>query len=110
MNMATPTKSFLEAITARRSIYALTPRSPIPHARIQELLNVTMLQVPSAFNSQTVRAALLLGDSHRRFWSMAGEILIAAAEGKEAKEKVKGRMGGFEGAVGTVGASFLASC
>ncbi len=61
-----------------------------------------MLHVPSAFNSQSTRAVLLLKQEHEKFWEMTKEVLKASAADEEAAKKTESRMDGFKGAYGTV--------
>mgnify|MGYP003101354470 CR=1 FL=1 len=53
-------RTFREALRHRRSYYALAPESPIDDARIEEIVRFAIKHVPSAFNSQSTRAVLLL--------------------------------------------------
>ena len=53
-------RTFKEALRHRRSYYALAPESPIDDARIEEIVRLAIKPLPSAFNSQSTRAVLLL--------------------------------------------------
>ncbi|NDV58020.1 nitroreductase family protein [Bacteroides sp. 519] len=68
-------RTFVEAIKHRRSHYALKSESPISNKEIEELLKVVVKYVPSAFNSQTTRTVLLLGDNHIKLWDIVKETL-----------------------------------
>ncbi|KAL8822931.1 MAG: hypothetical protein Q9170_008382 [Blastenia crenularia] len=68
------TKSFAAAVKERRTYYALSSSSPIPDSRIAEIVKESILYVPSAFNSQTTRAVLLLNDEHRKMWDITVEV------------------------------------
>ena len=59
---------FVEALKKRRSYYHLDRDIPIDEERIVDFVRETVKYVPSAFNSQSSRLVLLLGDSHSRFW------------------------------------------
>lgn len=68
-------KNFYEAIKERRSIYAIGKESPISDERIQEIVEGMVKHVPSAFNSQTTRTVILLGESHDKLWDITMEAL-----------------------------------
>lgn len=68
-------KSFKEALHDRRTYYAIGNSSPISDQEIEEIINFAILNVPSAFNSQSTRLVLLLGDNHRKVWNIAKEQL-----------------------------------
>ncbi len=102
LKMIASTSAFMDAVKARRSIYALNNISPISDTSIEQLVRDTMLHVPSAFNSQSTRAVLLLNQEHQKFWEMAKEVLGASAADEEAAKKTNGRIDGFKGAYGTV--------
>ncbi|KAL8999519.1 MAG: hypothetical protein Q9188_005869 [Gyalolechia gomerana] len=68
------TKPFSAAIKDRRTYYALESSSPIPDSRIQEIVKDAILHVPSAFNSQTTRAVLLLNEEHKKMWDLVVEV------------------------------------
>lgn len=67
--------SVIETYAKRQSVYALTDTCPIPDDEIVKLVRDVMAVVPSAFNSQPVRAFVLLGDAHRKLWAICREAL-----------------------------------
>ena len=67
--------SFIDQITARRTIYAIGKNVPIDHAKIETIVKEAIKQSPSAFNSQSSRAVILFGDSHVKFWNIVLETL-----------------------------------
>lgn len=69
--------SFVAATKARRSKRALEATSPVPDKDIISLVQTTLLDVPSAFNSQTTRISVLLHNDHKRLWEITGEALLA---------------------------------
>ena len=70
-------RTFREALRHRRSYYALAPESPIKH-------------VPSAFNSQSTRAVLLLHEHHDELWKIVKRTLRAIVpEGAFARTEEK---------------------
>ncbi len=66
---------FRTAIMRRRSYYSIGSTSPISDAEIQDIVNYAVLYTPSAFNSQSARAVLLLGGEHRKLWEIVRETL-----------------------------------
>ena len=68
-------KSFKEALKHRRTYYAITNQSPISDKEIEEIIDFAVTHVPSAFNSQSTRVVLLLGDNHRKLWQLVKNTL-----------------------------------
>ena len=68
-------KSFKEALKHRRTYYAITNHSPISDKEIEEIIDFAVTHVPSAFNSQSTRVVLLLGDNHRKLWQIVKNTL-----------------------------------
>lgn len=94
--------TFKEALKNRRSCYSITNESPVTDETIEEILEHALLHVPSAFNSQTTRFVLLLGDQHKKLWDITKETLrkIVPAENFPATEaKIDGA---FAAGYGTV--------
>lgn len=95
-------RNFSDALKNRRSYYALTNKSLISDQEIEEIINFAVTNVPSAFNSQSTRVVLLLGDNHKKVWNITKEILKAkiSAEAFVATEaKIDGA---FASGYGTV--------
>jgi predicted oxidoreductase (fatty acid repression mutant protein) len=95
---ATP---FLEALTVRRSIYALDKSIPIADARVEEILKHAILHVPSSFNSQSTRIVYLSGSAHDQLWDITLAALKAIVPA-EAFEPTAAKIAGFKGAHGSV--------
>lgn len=66
---------FYEAMKARRSRYDITNTSPITQQQIHKILEEAITRTPSAFHSQSSRAALLFGDRHQKLWDNVLETL-----------------------------------
>lgn len=62
-------KDILSSIQERRSMYAISKKSPISEEKIEELVSNAVKHTPSAYNMQSQRAVLLLGREHDRFWN-----------------------------------------
>ncbi|MDU5106976.1 nitroreductase family protein [Clostridium sp.] len=94
-------KNFFEAIKERRSIYAIGKDSPISDERIKEIVEEVVKHVPSAFNSQTTRTVILLGESHDKLWNITMEALrkvVPADNFASTEEKINS----FKAGHGTV--------
>lgn len=70
-------KSLKEALAHRRSYYAISNESPISEGELKELIEFTIKTTPSAFNSQSTRIVLLLGNQHKKLWEIVKETLKA---------------------------------
>lgn len=94
-------KSFKQMIEDRRSYYAINKTSPISDQEIKEIIEHAVKYVPSAFNSQSARVVLLLGENHDKLWEITRETLrkIVPADAFESTEK---KMDAFKNGYGTV--------
>ena len=68
-------RNFVDALANRRSHYAISPKSPISDQEIMDIVETVLTHVPSAFNSQTTRMVLLLGENHLRLWEIVKNTL-----------------------------------
>lgn len=68
-------KSFEEALKHRRTYYSITNQSPVSDEEIERIVNLAVTHVPSAFNSQSTRVVLLLGENHKKLWHIVKETL-----------------------------------
>ena len=84
-------KPYETATRDRRTFYALSPKSTIPDAQIVKIAETALLHVPSAFNNQSTRIAVLLRSSHLQLWDIVGAALLhkIGAERYNASTKVK---------------------
>ncbi len=69
------TKSFKEALKARRSFYQIDNKSTLSDKEIRELIRFAVEYVPSAFNSQSTRVVLLTGNAHTKLWTIVKDTL-----------------------------------
>ena len=67
------TRDFKEALRHRRTYYHITDSSPISDEQIKEIIDFAVMNVPSAFNSQSTRIVLLLGKNHKKLWEITKE-------------------------------------
>ncbi len=95
-------RSFGEALKHRRTYYSITNQSPVSDQEIEQIINLAVTNVPSAFNSQSTRVVLLLGENHKKLWNIVKETLrkIVPTEAFAATEaKIDGA---FAAGYGTV--------
>lgn len=81
-------KDLRSAIEHRRTYYSISNQSPISDEAIKEIIDFAVLHVPSAFNSQSARIVLLLGDNHKKLWDIVKDVLkkLVPAEAFPATE------------------------
>ncbi len=90
--------SFLNLVQQRRSRYALSDKSPLTDEQLKNLLEETVKQAPSAFNSQSARVLLLLSKKHTQFWQLVrGELqkVVPAEKFAPTEEKIKSFAAGY---------------
>ena len=58
-------RTFAEAMAHRRSYYSIGSDSSVLDEEIVHIIREAVKNVPSAFNSQSTRIVLLLGDEHK---------------------------------------------
>ena len=62
-------KTFLEVVSNRRSVYALSNRQILPNAQLIQLIQSAVREAPSPFNVQSSRVVVLLGRVHENYWN-----------------------------------------
>jgi uncharacterized protein len=95
-------KPFLDAVEARASIFKITNESPIPDARIHEIVNFAIKHCPSSWNVQSARAVILLKGEHQKLWDIAAEVMVVAVPEEVYKAHIGPRVAGFRGGYGSV--------
>ncbi|MDR1406937.1 MAG: nitroreductase family protein [Tannerella sp.] len=72
-------RSFKEAVMHRRSYYNIDRDIEdiisVSDDKIREIMEFAVLYVPSAFNSQSSRIVLLLGEDHKKLWIITKDAL-----------------------------------
>ncbi|TDY42423.1 hypothetical protein C7445_11554 [Alicyclobacillus sacchari] len=101
MTTATANQDFLTALRERRSIYGIGNSSPIPDAKIEQIVADIVKYMPSAYNSQSTRLVLLLGKHHQKFWEIAEEV-VKAIMPSEKFQTAQARLQSFRNGYGTV--------
>ncbi len=76
------------AIKNRRTYYSINSDVKVTDKEIKEIVEHAVKYAPSAFNSQSTRIVLLLGENHKKLWSITKETLrkIVPAEAFGATE------------------------
>lgn len=94
-------KDFLTALKDRRSYYGISKEAVVSDSRIQEVINEAVKHTPSAFNSQSARVVVLLGEQHNKLWNITKETLrkIVPADNFASTEE---KMNAFGSGYGTV--------
>lgn len=90
-----------DTMKLRRSRYVLTNKLPISDDKLENLLGEVIQQAPSAFNIQSARVALLLGEKHHALWQIVLDslrVIVPADKFAPTEEKIKS----FAAAYGTV--------
>lgn len=91
-------KNFQEAIEGRRTHYGISKEKLVSDEKIKEIIEHTVKHTPSAFNSQTARLVLLLGDNHTKLWDITKEALrkiVPAEEFAPTDEKINSFNAGY---------------
>lgn len=95
-------KSFKEALQNRRTYYTISNKSLISDQEIEDIVKFAVTNVPSAFNSQSTRVVLLLGENHKKLWNITKETLRKIVPA-EAFPTTEGKIdGAFAAGYGTV--------
>src|SRR5690606_37694276 len=91
----------LQHLKNRRTIYPLYRDVKLGNAELISLIQNTIKQAPSSFNSQSSRAVILLGKNQDRIWEIAKETLKAIVPA-DAYPATDAKLSGFQAAYGTV--------
>ena len=94
-------KDFYSAIKDRRSIYAIGKDVNISDDFIEEVIKYCVKYTPSAFNSQSARVVLLLGENHTKLWNIVMETLRKIVPAK-AFSSTEEKINSFNNGYGTV--------
>lgn len=92
---------FYSAIKNRRTYYGISKESPVSDERIQDIINRAVTVAPSAFNSQSQRVMLLLGENHTKLWDITLETLSKVAP-PEVFAKTEEKVGALRNGYGTI--------
>ncbi|KAL1987503.1 hypothetical protein VTN96DRAFT_3430 [Rasamsonia emersonii] len=101
------TDTLIELAKARRTYYKLGKNSPVPDAKIEELVTNAIKHMPSSFNTQSTRLVVLLNEKHDKLWDIAiaalGNLVKTGAIPEELwKNQTLPKLEGFKAAYGTI--------
>lgn len=99
--MSNPT-SFQQLAESRRSIYSLNKNLPISQDDVVQIIEHAMLHTPSAFNSQSTRLVVLLGNEHEKLWQITEDILKNIINDNEKFQPTAQKLAGFKAGAGTI--------
>ena len=85
----------------RRSYYAIDKKSPVSDQEIREIIEHAVKYVPSAFNSQSARVVLLLGENHDKLWEITRETLRKIVP-SDSFASTDAKIDGFKNGYGTI--------
>jgi uncharacterized protein len=94
-------KKFIKPLKERRSIYAISKEITISDEKIIEIVEASVMYTPSAFNSQTARVVVLIGESHDKLWDITEETLRKIVP-EDKFGPTKEKMNSFRAGYGTV--------
>ncbi|HCQ89180.1 MULTISPECIES: nitroreductase family protein [unclassified Clostridium] len=91
-------KEFLTAIEDRRTFYGISKEAIVSDDRIKEVIEHAVKHTPSAFNSQSARVVLVLGEHHDKLWDITKEALrkiVPADKFGTTEEKINSFKSGY---------------
>lgn len=91
-------KTFYSAVQQRRSVYGISKDPVISDEKIKEIVTHALTYAPSAFNSQSARVFVLLGEQHDRLWEITKETLrkiVPPAQFSSTEEKINSFKSGY---------------
>jgi uncharacterized protein len=91
-------KNFYNAVAERRSFYAISKETTISDDKIKEIIEHAVKHTPSAFNSQSARIVLLLGEHHNKMWDITKEALrkiVPEEQFSSTEDKIKSFRSGY---------------
>ena len=86
------------AVEKRRSIYDLGKKEIISPENLANLVKHKVMHCPSAFNSQSARAVVLLGEAHLKLWGLVYNALreiVPANKFAPTEAKIKSFANGY---------------
>jgi len=91
----------IQLLQKRRTHYQLAQSSPVPDAKVIELVEQAIKHTPTAFNSQNGRVVVLLSGHHHKLWQLAHDALQALVPADQFPATAE-KIAAFAGAYGTV--------
>lgn len=93
--------NFKDAVKNRRSIYNINNLLPVSVGEVEVIIKDMLLNVPSAFNSQSARVVLLTDGKHELLWNMIKEALYEVVP-ESGREALDAKLSGFSSGKGTI--------
>lgn len=94
-------KEFLEAVKVRRTYYGISKEIKVSDESIYEIVKEAVKYTPSAFNSQSARAVVLLKEQHDRLWDITLEILRKIVP-EDSFQSTEDKINSFKNGYGTI--------
>ena len=94
-------RSFIEAVTNRRSIYALGKNIPVLESQIMAAVERMVKDVPSAFNMQSARVVVAMKEHHENIWEIT-EGALKKIVTEEQFEDTQKKLESFAAGYGTI--------
>lgn len=94
-------RTFEQAMKHRRSHYALEAKIPVSDDELKRMVDEVVLHVPSAFNMQSTRIVILLGENHKTLWKITKDIAKKTVP-PEKFSTLEARIDSFAAAYGTI--------
>jgi predicted oxidoreductase (fatty acid repression mutant protein) len=91
-------KTFQAAVQERRSFYGISKESVISDEKIREIVTHAVTYAPSAFNSQSARVIVLLGEQHDKLWEITKNALkkvVPSDQFSSTEEKINSFQSGY---------------
>lgn len=94
-------KDFFNAVADRRTFYNISKEPVVSDDKIKEIIENAVKHTPSAFNSQSARVILLLGNHHDKLWEITKEALRKIVP-SEQFSSTENRINSFKNGYGTI--------
>lgn len=92
------TKLFESAVQERRTFYGISKETVISDEKIKDIVTHAVTHAPSAFNSQSARVIVLLGEQHDQLWEITKKALrqvVSSDQFSATEEKVNSFKNGY---------------
>ena len=94
-------RSFVEAVTNRRSIYALGKNIPVLESEVMAAVERMVKEVPSAFNMQSARVVVAMKEHHENIWEIT-ESALKKIVPEDQFDNTQKKLDGFAAGYGTI--------
>ena len=91
----------IDLFKMRRSRYELTNKLAISETELEKLVGEVLLQMPSAFNMQSARVVILMGEKHHALWKITHDALQAIVPADKF-DPTEQKINSFDAACGTI--------